>query len=103
MIAILIESWYDSKYGDPHNVVSVLVVIAIFLFYYFLGYLLGFPLGRYYLICRLLFFDYCYNLWEGKKWYYLGNTSKWDKELKKYNKWLVLSSRIVLAALLSIL
>ena len=95
-LLLLIELIHETIKGDKHDLNSLLRLIAYALTASLWGLLQG---ELYYLVlyalARFAIFDISIALLRGHKWYYLGNTSTYDKILKKFNKWLLLSLRVV--------
>ena len=97
VLLILGELIYEVRYGDKHDLKSSLLLTCIILMAEIVGLSQGHYFGAmYYLGARFAIFDIAFAVLRGQDWFYLGGTSNWDKVMKKVNKYLLLSLRIII-------
>ncbi len=101
-LLLLIELIHETINGDKHDISSLARLAFMFLLANLWGLTQGdLYHGVLYVLVRFAIFDISIALLRKHEWYYLGETSSYDKVLKKFNKWLLLSARAI--ALLTIL
>lgn len=95
-LLLLIELIHEAVYGDKHDLKSNLRLALMFLIANLWGLIQNnYYEGLLYVIARVGIFDIAIALLRGHTWDYLGTTSNWDKKIKRINKWVLLSIRIV--------
>lgn len=86
LILIVLEIGREIREGDPHDLNSNLRVVRDALIVSAYGFYIGSWLGLVsYLVLRFCFFDYIYSYFQYGHIWYLGETSKTDRVLKKIN------------------
>jgi hypothetical protein len=95
-IGVVLHALYDAKYGNDHDLISVFILLGIIGAFNFVGYLFGLMHGyAVYIAVRFALFDYVFSYRRYGHIWYLGDTSVYDRLLKKFNKYLLLSLRIL--------
>lgn len=95
-LLLIIELIHEARYGDKHDLNSVVRLAFMFLIANLWGVLQSeIYLAAIYVLVRFAIFDISIAILRGHEWYYLGNTSAYDRFLKKFNRYLLLSLRVV--------
>tara|TARA_R110000851_G_scaffold300850_1_gene457096 strand:- start:789 stop:1124 length:336 start_codon:yes stop_codon:yes gene_type:complete len=97
VLILLFELIYEVRSGDKHDFLSAMFLSGLILASFLFGLAQGHYLGIfYYLLIRFAIFDISYAVLKGRKWWYLGTTSIWDKIIVEVNKYVLLSFRLTI-------
>jgi hypothetical protein len=93
---VLLEVSFETILGDKHDIKSYIRLTLKFLLAIAMGLLVGNPYSIVtYLLIRVAFFDVVFGKLFKDDWWYLGNTSPWDKKIKSVNPKLLIAIRVV--------
>lgn len=97
IIAIAIEVIIEASKGDKHGVKSKIILASLITGFFLVPFLINNYLwgGIIYVLIRFAIFDYLYGYRVHSNIFYLGTTSQYDIILKKYNKYLILITKIL--------
>lgn len=83
LIFTILSAWYDNgKRFVDHTPRFIFRALSVILISYFTNgnFFINFAENTIFFYC---IFDYLLNIFEGRKWYYIGNTAWWDIQRNK--------------------